>query len=222
MKTILFSQSIALFFFLLLNCHALHSQDYSAGLKLGAGYSINDNGSEVFANGSRFSAESDLGYLGGAFLEWKFGKWLLRPEAFLNRASGTFVFPSSSSQYTLDKLSIPLLVGYRVYGPFDIYAGPAYQLILDKTLDNTTAPIDQQHNNLAAQVGIKMVFNRWEIDLRYDFTLKSNEFQNIGIRNYFSSGFFDDGRLNQALLSINYKLFGSNIERGRRGGNCYF
>ena len=79
MKTsIVFPQSIALFFFLLLNCHLVNSQEYSAGLKLGAGYSINDNGSEVFANGNRFSAESDLGYLGGAFLEWKFGKWLLR------------------------------------------------------------------------------------------------------------------------------------------------
>ena len=89
-------------------------------------------------------------------------------------------------------------------------------------MENTTAPIDQQHNNLAAQAGIKMVFNRWEIDLRYDFTLKSNKFQNIGIINYFSSGFFDDGRLNQALLSINYKLFGSDMERARRGGNCYF
>ncbi|MUP44560.1 hypothetical protein E0K83_02220 [Gramella sp. BOM4] len=88
------------------------SQEYSFGLKAGASYSLNDNGSEIFTNGERYSADSDFGYQGGAFLELKFGKWLVRPEALFNTARGEFVFRNFTSNYTIEKLSFPLLLGY--------------------------------------------------------------------------------------------------------------
>jgi hypothetical protein len=199
-----------------------HGQNFSAGLKAGGAYSLNDNGSEIFANGERYSAESKFGYLGGAFLELNFGKWLIRPEVMINRSTGEFVFPNTRSKYILDKLSIPFLLGYNIYGPVDIFVGPAYQLILDKSLENTGAPIKQNYNNFAIQSGVKMKFNRWEIDLRYDFTLLSEYFQRVDIKNVANAAYFDEGRLNQVMLSLSYKLLGSDIAPGRRGKSCYF
>lgn len=199
----------------------LYSQEYSVGLKAGGSYSLNDNGSEIIRNGVRYSAESDLGYLGGAFLEVNFGKWLVRPEVFFNSARGEFDFSESPAIYTLDKVSIPLLLGYNVYGDFDIYGGPAYQYILNKSIENTNDVINDSHSNLAAQFGLKLSFNRLEIDLRYDFTFPSEDYQRINFNGDSNQAYFDEGRLNQLMLSLNYKLFGSNIEPGRRGGNCY-
>ncbi len=199
-----------------------YSQSYSAGIKVGGSYSLNDNGSEIFMNGQRYSAKSDFGYLGGGFVEINFGKLILRPEAFLNRSTGEFQLSPATSKYTVDKLSVPLLLGYNVYGPLDIYAGPAYQFIINKELENTREALEQEHNNFATQAGIKLNSGRWEIDLRYDFTLLKEHFQFVRFNNTYNTAYFDEGRLNQLMLSLNYKLFDSDIIPARRGKTCYF
>lgn len=199
----------------------IYSQEYSVGIKAGASYSFNDNGSEVIRNGVQYSAESNLGYQGGAFLEINFGRWLVRPEVFLNKARGEFEFAESTSVYSLEKLSVPLLLGYNIYGPLDIYAGPAYQFILNKEMENTSTLLSDDHSNFATQVGFKVSLNRFEIDLRYDFTFPSEDFQRINFNGDPNQSYFDEGRLNQLMFSLNYKLFGSDIQPGRRGGNCY-
>lgn len=209
-------------FVLILFCVSIiYSQEYSVGFKAGGSYSLNDNGSEILRNNVQYSAESDFGYLGGTFLEVNFGKWLVRPEVFFNSARGEFDFSGSPVIYTLDKVSIPLLLGYNIYGNFDIYGGPAYQYILNKSIEDTNDVIDDSHSNLAAQFGLKLSFNRLEIDLRYDFTFPSEDYQRINFNGDSNQAYFDEGRLNQLMLSFNYKLFGSNIESSRRGGNCY-
>ena len=199
----------------------IYSQEYSAGLKAGGSFSLNDNGSEVYRNAVQYSAESGFGYQAGVFLEMNFGKWLLRPEVFLNQAQGEFEFPESPSTYSLEKISAPILLGYNVFGPIDVYAGPAYQFILNKEMENSRDPLEDDHSNLAAQVGFKVSFNRLELDLRYDFTFPSEDFQRVNFNNS-NQAYFDEGRLNQVMLSLSYKIFGSNLPQARRGGNCYF
>ncbi|PTX44491.1 outer membrane protein with beta-barrel domain [Christiangramia gaetbulicola] len=212
---------IAVILLSVLSSHAVKSQKYSIGVKAGVNYSLNDNGSEVLRNAVQYSAESDFGYQAGAFLEMSFGKWLLRPEVFLNKTSGKFEFQESPSTYSLEKFSLPLLFGYNVLESLDVYAGPAYQFILNKEMENTREPLLDDHSNLAAQIGFKISFNRLELDLRYDFTFPSEDFQIVNYNNG-NRAYFDEGRLNQVLLSLNYKIFGSNSSSTRRGGSCYF
>ena len=224
MKTFFqFNQVInkVIFLLIFLSVQMVNSQEYSVGLKAGLNYSLNDDGSEVLRNAVQYSAESAFGYQAGAFLELNFEKWLVRPEVFLNKANGEFEFSESPSIYSLEKISVPLLLGYNVFGPFDLYAGPAYQFILNKEMENSLDPLVDDHSNFAGQVGFKISFNRLELDLRYDFTFPSNDFQRIN----FDTGdqaYFDEGRLNQVMLSLNYKIFGNNLSSVRRGGNCYF
>lgn len=208
-------------FLIFLSVQLINSQEYSAGLKGGVNYSFNDDGSEVLRNGVQYSAESDFGYQAGVFLELNFGKFLVRPEVFLNEANGEFEFSESPSVYSLQKLSVPLLLGYNLYGPIDIYAGPAYQLILNKEMENSADELLDDHSNLATQIGFKVGFNRIELDLRYDFTIPSEDFQRIRFKGDSNRSYFDEGRLNQLMLSVNYKIFGNNLSRSRRRGNCY-
>ena len=206
-----------LIFLLTLNSHA---QEYSAGIKGGLNYSLNDNGSEIVRNGTQLSAESDFGYQAGVFFEFRLGKWMLRPEAFYHKANGVFEFPDAHSVYSLEKISVPLLLGYNIFDSVDIFAGPAYQHILDKNIEEVVSPLMNDHSNIAAQAGFKFDLNRLQIDLRYDFTLPSDDYQRVTFDGDFNTSYFDEGRLNQVMLSINYKLFGSNINSGRRG-NCF-
>lgn len=209
------------------------AQEYSFGIKGGPNYAM---GGEIVANSSggvyddgTYHPESNIGFHGGVFFQLKFGKFFVRPEAMFNTVSTEFDFPTRPSQYAVEKLSIPLLFGYNVWGPIDIYAGPAYQNIMNSSLEGTE-PANQvivaQNTPLAAQAGVKFNFGRFELDLRYDRTMATGETQPLDIVNSeygVNRAEFTDTRLNQILLSIGFKIGDSEAApRRRRGGGCYF
>tara|TARA_R100000935_G_C2823478_1_gene160997 strand:- start:29 stop:706 length:678 start_codon:yes stop_codon:yes gene_type:complete len=200
----------------------VNAQEYSLGIKAGLNYSLNNRGSEIVDGSGSFTANSQFGYGGGVFAEVDFNKFFIRPEIIYNHTNGEFPFAPNPSEYIVNKLSVPLLVGYTIYGPLDLYAGPAYQFLIERSLENTISSLDQEYSNLALQYGAKMVLNRFELDLRYDFTFSSKHNEIINIPGSISNAYFDDGRLNQVIFSVNYKLFGSKIEPVRKGGSCYF
>lgn len=208
-------------------------QEYSFGLKGGANY-VSGGQITGISSGAGFfdgtvTADSKIGFHGGAFFQITFGKFFVRPEVIYSIMETEFQFPTQPSTYSVDKISVPLLIGYNVWGPIDIYAGPAYQNILDSSLEGTQ-PADlviiSQNTPLAAQVGIKAGFGRFEIDLRYDRTLASEEPFDIDIINSeygINRATFDDTRLNQFLVSLSFKIFDSEANPGRRRGKgCYF
>ena len=219
---------IGLFLLLLLCSYSLCSQDYSLGLKGGINSSINKKAAEIVGDAGKFSTDPKVGFQGGGFFELDFEHFFVRPEIFFSRAQGEFPFPEHPSLYTIDKISFPVLVGTNIYRELNLYAGPAYQYFLNTELENATlvnsssSPENLQYN-LAAQVGAKYSFGSFEIDLRFDFTFNSKDFQQIDIPGVMNGAFFDDGRLNQLMLSLNWKIFDSQNPwslRSRR--SCYF
>ena len=213
---------------------ASNAQEFSFGIKGGPSYVMGGQITGRVGGGTDFGgtveADSKFKYHGGGFFEVRFNKFLLRPELIYSAMETEFGFPTRPSTYAVEKISVPLLFGYNVWGPVDIYAGPAYQKILDATLEGNEAdqPVVVQNSPLAAQAGIKAAFGRFELDLRYDRTLASKEPYIINIVNRGDDGYgintadFDDSRLNQILLSISFKIFDSAANPGRRKGGCYF
>ncbi|MGA9589224.1 MAG: outer membrane beta-barrel protein, partial [Salegentibacter sp.] len=194
------------------------AQEYSFGIKGGLSYAMGGQITGIQSPPSDYfhgtvEANPDLGFHGGVFFQLKFGKFFVRPEALYNTLKTQFDFPSKTSAYEVEKLSIPLLVGYNIWGPVDIYAGPAYENVISSTLEGTE-PADQvivtQNNPLSAQAGVKLNFGRFELDLRYDRTLSTKEPQeDIDIINAeygINKATFDDTRLNQVLLSLSFKI----------------
>ncbi len=208
------------------------AQEFSFGVKGGLNYVSGGQITGNSSNGLYFDgvveAESQIGFHGGAFFEIRFGKFLLRPEFIYSAMETEFPFPSAPSIYSVNKISVPLLFGYNVWGPIDIYAGPAYQNILDSSLEGTEPPdqvIIAQNTPLAAQAGIKAQLGRFEIDVRYDRSLASEEPVSLDIVNSdygINRATFDDTRLNQILVSLSFKIFDSSADPGRRKGGCYF
>lgn len=210
-----------------------NAQEFSFGIKGGPSYVSGGQITGISSNGLYFDgtveADSQISFHAGAFFEVRFGKFLLRPEFIYSAMETEFAFPTAPSIYAVDKISVPLLVGYNVWGPIDIYAGPAYQNILDATLEGTEPPDEEivaQNSPLAAQLGIKAAFGRFELDLRYDRSLASQEPYDIDIVNSdygINRATFNDTRLNQIMLSLSFKIFDTKANAGRRkGGGCYF
>jgi len=226
-----------LIFFASIQTAVLEAQEFQVGLKGGInktfGGEINSfQSTSAELPPATYNAEGEIGYHGGVWAQINFGKFFIRPEVVYSALESRFYFPSKSAIYAVDELSIPVLVGYNVYGPVDVYAGMAYKNIIDATLEGNepvtdTPQIVVQNTPLSAQIGAKVEFGSFGLDVRYDHSLSSKESQEIDIvraEYNVNRGSFEDTRLNQIIVSLTIKLWDSeNAGRKRRkGGNCYF
>lgn len=231
-----------LFTFLICLCcfsFSTRAQEYSFGIKGGINYAFGGevvgkastvNGEDVY-NTDTYNPESKIGFHGGVFFQLKFGRFFIRPEAIYSSVTTTFSFVHIESDLTVEKISIPVLLGYNVWGPIDVYAGPAYQNIINATMENTKDPIIVQNSPIAAQAGVKFNFGRFELDFRYDKGLASKEVYEIDVerdrvnpvdKTGVNVADFD-GRLDQFLVSLSFKIGDSEKNSGRRRGRgCFF
>ncbi len=209
-----------------------YSQTFSYGLKGGINYSMGgeinglDNGAGDWTGTSE--GQGELGFHGGVFAQINFGKFFIRPEVVYTSLESTFEFPTQPSIYSVNKFDIPLLVGYNIWGPVDVYAGPVYSNILESTLegDEVTSPIVVQNTPINAQIGAKVEFGRFGLDVRYERNLSSPEFQRRDLVENGSAGYganavdFSDARLHQLIVGVIFKIGGPGLNERRRRA-CY-
>lgn len=226
--------SVALF--LAASISAFSQTTFSYGLTGGINFPMGGQitGKESPPNGDwseTIEGKGEISYHGGVFGQVNFGKLFIRPEIIYTSLKTTFEFPTQPSIYSVETFTIPLLVGYNIYGPIDVYLGPVYSNILDASLegDEYTDPIVVQNTPLNAQIGAKVEFGRFGLDLRYERSLSTAEDQQRDIvEGYGSVGYganvinFDDARLNQVILSVIFKIGGPGLNEGRRSRRpCY-
>jgi len=162
------------------------------------------------------------------------GNFFVRPELVYSEVKSEYVFPGSTSLYEVSEFSVPLLVGYNVWGPLDIYAGPAYKNIIDATMEklepvNDPPQVVVQNTPFTAQVGAKVEFGSFGLDVRYEKSLSSADIQGVdflndGVIGGINRADITDGRYDQLIVSLTFKLFdtANKNKRRRKGGSCYF
>ncbi|TVZ27435.1 outer membrane protein with beta-barrel domain [Gillisia sp. Hel_I_86] len=220
----------------------MNAQQFQVGVKGGinktSGGQITgiDSGLPLQYTSDTFEAVGNIGYHGGGWVQVNFGKFFIRPELVYSNLESTFEFQNYDALYNIEELSVPVLVGYNVYGPLDLYVGAAYKNIIDVSLfgledvPNATPPsgLVVQNTPFSAQIGAKAQFGIIGVDVRYDYSLSSEEKQNLDFFNGGNFGInkatFDDPRLNQLIVSLTLKLWDSENKgkRRRKGGSCYF
>lgn len=209
------------------------SQELSYGLKAGVNYSL---GGQITGNNSNlpdrytsdtFEGNGKIGYHGGVFLQVNFGNFFLRPEVIYTSIETEFEFPEDPSAYSVEKFDVPFLVGYNIYGPLDIFAGPIYSNILTSTIEGNESegPIVAQNSPINFQAGAKVEFGRFGIDVRYERTLSPAESQELDLENHgiiggINRATFDDARLHQIIVGVIFKLGGPGLNERRRRA-CY-
>ena len=199
---------------------AIYAQDFSFGPKAGINYGFGRHSAEITSGAGTFFPQAEPGYQAGVFLQVDSGDFYLRPELFFSYNEGAFVFPEQAARYAMEKISAPILFGYRFFRHLSIFAGPVYQHFLNVQLEYLPGLVNKQRN-LAGQVGVMYEKGLFQIDLRYDSTWSSRKNQNINIPGVIKNALLDDGRLNQFMLSLSIKLFDSRNSR-RTAGSCYF
>lgn len=205
------------------------SQELSYGLKGGINYAMGGQITGISSGGlytdDTFEASGQIGFHGGAFLQVNFGNFFVRPEVVYSSLETQFDFPNSPSTYSVETFTVPLLVGYNIFGPLDLYAGPVYSNILNASLMGNEAEgeIVVQNTPINGQVGAKVEFGRFGIDVRYEHSLSTADPYPIDIVNSdygVNRATFDDTRLNQIIVSVIFKIGGPGLNV-RRSRPCY-
>jgi hypothetical protein len=173
-----------------------------SGFGLKGGLNYNGNG-DFFdsAENAFLSPDRNVGYHVGVF--GKLGnKIYLRPE---------LVYTSTTSAYRegdlkINKLDVPVLLGIKVLGPVHVFAGPAFQYILNSKFDGVTFDDIENDFTVGLNIGAGVNLGKLGIDVRYERGFTQNEINFINTNLTNLTGDRVDTRPNQIILSLSLKI----------------
>ncbi|WP_295834277.1 outer membrane beta-barrel protein [uncultured Winogradskyella sp.] len=172
-----------------------------SGFGIKAGLNYGGNGDYFESVTTNFeNPDQNVGYHIGVF--GKLGnKLYFRPEIVYTKTKSDY----DKGDLDVQKIDVPLLVGLKVLGPVNVFAGPSLQYILDTDFGDATVNDIDNDFSVGLNFGIGLNLNRLGIDLRYERGFSDNEATFIDNNNVISLDRLDT-RPEQLILSLSYKL----------------
>ncbi|MBU2998169.1 PorT family protein [Cellulophaga baltica] len=187
--------------FALVSCIAFAQSEQGFGIKAGLNYG---------ATGDYFDAARDayddpkgnVGYHVGIF--GKIGEEIyLRPELVYTKTKTDY----ENNSLDMSKLDLPVLIGVKVIGPLNVFAGPAFQYILDTDYSGVTLGDVENDFTVGLNIGAGVNLGKIGIDLRYERGFTENEVTVIDANSGISTiGDRIDTRPDQLILSLSLKI----------------
>jgi len=168
-----------LFFGSILSANA---QFLNWGVKAGLNY--NANGDLTYDDGileETFSSDQELGYHFGLLAEIKLPLFLyIRPELLYTHTESSYPIEDGEAKLKMDRVDIPVLLGFRVFKIGRFFFGPSFQYIINTDLSASESAaniktISYDDFNIAAQVGIGLNFGRFGTDIRWEAAFADTE-----------------------------------------------
>jgi len=170
------------------------------GIKAGLNYNANGDYFES-AEAAAQDPGRNVGYHLGVF--GKLGNRIyLRPELVYTRTKSDY----DDGDFKMSKLDLPVLLGIKVIGPLHVFAGPAFQYILDTEFDGISIDDIDSDFTVGLNIGAGVNLGRFGVDLRYERGFSDNEatFINTNITNVEADRI--DTRPDQLILSLSLAL----------------
>jgi len=130
------------------------------------------------------------------------GPIYLRPELVYTKTTSEYVLNTGTEDYKLSKLDVPVLVGLKLIGPLNIFAGPAFQYILNNDLKGLEFQSIKNDFTVGVNIGASIELGKLGIDVRYERGLSSNEASWTNADDTFTL----DSRPEQIIFSLSYRL----------------
>lgn len=175
------------------------------GVKGGLNYA--DNGEIEFEDTMNAveNTESKIGYHFGVYYRASMAGFFVKPELLYTTTTSSFEFNDQSADYNITKLDLPILVGARILGPLNIFAGPALQYILENDFEGVALNDLENKFTVGAQFGAGIQLGSLGVDIRYERALTDNETQVLDSNNLSGISRVDT-RPNQFILSLSIDL----------------
>lgn len=181
---------------------AFTSSSIFIGAQTGSSYGIK-GGLNYNANGDYFESigsvaenpDRNIGFHIGVF--GKLGsKLYFRPELVYTSTKSDY----NSSDFKMQKIDAPLLVGIKVLGPVSMFAGPSFQYIIDSEFDGISINDIENDFSVGLNFGAAINFDAFSVDLRYERGFSNNEARFLNNNNIDTSRL--DTRPDQIILSL--------------------
>jgi outer membrane protein with beta-barrel domain len=162
-------KSLLMAVFALVSLTAFAQKDSGFGIKGGLNYN---------ANGDYFDAAEDaykdpsrnVGYHIGLF--GKLGnRFYVRPELVYTKTKSDY----DEDSFDMSKLDVPVLVGTKIIGPLHVFAGPAFQYILNSEFEGISSTEIESDFTVGLHIGAGVNLGKLGIDVRYERGFSANE-----------------------------------------------
>ncbi|PKA96943.1 outer membrane protein with beta-barrel domain [Flavobacteriaceae bacterium MAR_2009_75] len=187
--------------FAMLNIAAFSQSDSGIGIKAGLNYSANGDYFESIGDAAR-EPDRNVGYHFGLYGRVGVSRIYFRPELIYTKTKSDY----QGDKFDISKLDAPMLVGVKVIGPLHVFAGPAFQYILDTEFDGIGINDIENDFSVGANIGAGLNFGKLGIDIRYERGFNDNEatFINDNITTLGPSRV--DARPDQLIVSLSLKI----------------
>lgn len=177
------------------------------GVKAGLSYNttgelkqfINETGTIIDNKGSGKS-----GYNFGIYGKLPLGPIYLRPELVYTKTTSEYILNSVAVDYKMAKLDLPVLVGIKLIGPLNVFAGPVFQYVLDNDLKGLEFSKIENDFTIGLNFGASLDLGRLGIDVRYERGFTQNEVQFAGAGPNLTYRL--DARPEQIIFGLSYQL----------------
>ncbi len=178
-----------------------------SGFGIKGGISYNTNGElKEFVNETETiinnKGSAKTGFNIGFYGKLDLGPIYLRPELVYTKTTSEYELNSQTEDYKISKLDMPVLVGLKLIGPLNIFAGPAFQYYLNNDLKGIAISDVKNDFTIGINIGATVEFGRIGIDVRYERGFNENE------ASWTNSGknFTLDSRPEQIIFNLSYRL----------------
>tara|TARA_B100000963_G_C22598235_1_gene658920 strand:+ start:855 stop:1481 length:627 start_codon:yes stop_codon:yes gene_type:complete len=171
-----FSLIIYLFFFANLAVNELYSQ-ISYGIKLGVNF---DNVGDITSTSS-FKKDIETASIAsahlGMFVQLKLVDLYIRPEIQISKSKSEII---TLDQFEINKLEIPLLFGFNIFGPISIFTGPVFQNIISIKSKSINFGNYTNSFTMGLQIGSRIEFGKFGLGFRFERGFTDNEIEVLG------------------------------------------
>lgn len=186
--------------FAIISIAAFAQKDPGFGIKGGLNYNANGDYFES-AEDAANNPDRNIGYHIGVY--GKLGdRFYVRPELIYTKTKSDY----DGDKFDMSKLDLPVLVGTRLIGPLHVFAGPAFQYILDTEFDGISVDRIDNDFTVGLHIGAGVNLGKIGIDLRYERGFSENEAQFINSNITTVGDSRIDTRPDQLILGLSVKL----------------
>lgn len=205
-------KNLFLFIFCFVLSVTAHSQFLNWGIKGGVNY--NENGDlRAIADGSplKLSSNEEVGYHVGLLSEIKLPLFLyIRPELVYTHTESSYEIDDEKSKLKMDKLELPVLLGFRVFKIGRFFFGPNFTYVMNTKLSvpktiESVSNVDSDDFIVSGQVGLGLNFGKIGADIRWETGFTDSEASFIQDNTDLDLALVDTSH-SQFILSFYYKF----------------
>ena len=182
----------------------------SYGIKAGLSYNSNGKLTEIISDTQTNLIDNKgagkSGFNVGFYGKLDLGAIYLRPELVYTKTTSEYELNSQMQDYKLSKLDLPVLVGFKAFGPLNVFAGPAFQYVLDNDLKGLKFENIKNDFSVGLNSGASIEFGKIGFDVRYERGFSSNEANFIDSNIVDTTSYALDSRPEQIIFSLSYRL----------------